>query len=128
MEATKMTEVRWERFPLVAGDPRARSWLAIQADLGLAARTVEAYGRALEDYLRFSARHGVASVAAGRAHVAAYVRDLTSRPGPRGDAVRVLDSGAGLANATPPNVNYLWTSRQLDVTLLPHRKAHLPGG
>jgi putative transposase len=51
-----MTDVRWERFPLVAEDPRARCWLAIQADLGLAARTVEAYGRALEDYLRFSAR------------------------------------------------------------------------
>lgn len=37
---------------------------------------------------------------ATRADVAAYVRDLVQRPGPRGPAVRCLDSGAGLANAT----------------------------
>jgi site-specific recombinase XerD len=95
-----MTEVRWERFPRVSQEPRARAWLAIQADLGLAAGTIAAYGRALEDYLRFAERGGVAPTSAGRADVAAYVRDLTSRPGPRGPGVRVLDSGAGLANAT----------------------------
>jgi integrase len=43
---------------------------------------------------------GSALGAATRAHVAAYVRDLTARPSPRGANVRVLDSGAGPANAT----------------------------
>lgn len=50
-----MTAVRWERYPLVASMPTARAWLQIQGDLGLAANTVEAYGRGLEAYLRFTA-------------------------------------------------------------------------
>src|SRR5919204_4709027 len=97
---TGVTEVRWERYPLVQADPLARGWLQIQADLGLAANTIEAYGRALQDYLSFSSRLAVVPATAGRAHVAAYVRELTTRPSPRGSSVRVLDSGAGLANAT----------------------------
>jgi integrase/recombinase XerD len=95
--------VRWERYALVGASASARAWLQIQADLGLARNTIEAYGRALQDYLAFSAARevtGSALDAATRAHVAAYVRDLTTRPSPHGANVRVLDSGAGLANAT----------------------------
>ena len=83
-----------------SGAGPARTWLQIQADLGLARNTVEAYGRALQDYLQFSGAQGVDPCQANRAHIAAYVRDLTTRPNPRGPTIRVLDSGAGLANAT----------------------------
>ena len=93
-------EVRWERYPRVSHLESARAWLGLQANLGLAANTIEAYGRALEDYLTFSAAQGVAVEPATRAHIAAYLRHLASRPSPRGPKVRVLDSGAGLANAT----------------------------
>ncbi len=92
--------VRWERYPLLVQQPRARIWLTIQSDLGLARNTIDAYGRALEDYLRFSGRGEVRPDTATRADVAAYARDLATRPNPRGPKVRVLDSGAGLANAT----------------------------
>lgn len=95
-----MTEVRWERYPLVADSPHARSWLSIQGKLGLAANTIDAYGRGLQDYLAFSARLGRNSDTARRDHIAAYVHDLAARPNPKGISVRVLDSGAGLANAT----------------------------
>lgn len=95
-----MTDVRWERYPLVVACPFARNWLQIQADLGMARNTVEAYGRGLQDYLTFGTKAAVAPETAKRAHVAAYVRDLTARPSPRGASVRMLDSGAGLANAT----------------------------
>jgi integrase/recombinase XerD len=95
-----VTEVRWERYPLIHADLLARGWLQIQADLGLASNTIEAYGRALQDYLSFSSQLAVVPETAGRAHVVAYVRELTTRPSPRGASVRVLDSGAGLANAT----------------------------
>lgn len=95
-----MSEVRWERYPRVAQATHARAWLALQANLGRAANTVEAYGRALEDFLGFSARRDVDPAVAGREHVALYVRDLLTRPNPRGANVRVLDSGVGLANAT----------------------------
>lgn len=93
-------DVRWERYPLLAQQPHARIWLAIQADLGLARNTIEAYGRALEDYLRFSTRSAVGLETASRAHVAAYVRDLATRPKPRTPKVGALSSEAGLANAT----------------------------
>jgi integrase/recombinase XerD len=95
-----MSDIRWEHYPVLAQSPQARTWLTIQANLGLALNTIEAYGRALEDFLVFSSRRAVSPEVANREHISLYVHDLTSRPNPRGTKVRVLDSGAGLANAT----------------------------
>ena len=95
-----MTQVRWERYPLVAQSPHARSWLSMQGNLGLAQNTVDAYGRALEDYLAFSSRDNFSPEEASRERIARYVPDLSSRPNPRGANIRVLDTGYGLANAT----------------------------
>jgi integrase/recombinase XerD len=96
------SNVRWERYPLAPESATASAWLQIQANLGLATNTVEAYGRALQDYLVFSGRSGLGGGVEGatREHIATYVRDLTTRPSPRGANIRVLDSGAGLANST----------------------------
>jgi integrase/recombinase XerD len=79
-----VTDVRWERYPLVGAHPHARGWLQLQADLGLAPNTIQAYGRALQEYLAFGTRAAVAPEAARRAHLAAFVRDLTTRPRPPG--------------------------------------------
>jgi site-specific recombinase XerD len=90
----------WERFPLVAQEPPARVWLTIQADLGLAANTVVAYGRALEDYLRFLAARQVRPAEASRSDVAGWVRELRTRPGrrpPAGDSTILRE---GLSHAT----------------------------
>lgn len=95
-----MAEIRWQRYPRAAELDAARAWLALQANLGLAANTISAYGLALEEYLAFSAARHTHVVAATRDHVATYVRELTSRPNPRGRNVVVIDSGAGLAKAT----------------------------
>lgn len=95
-----MTNIRWDRYALVGQLSSARSWLQIQANLGLAPNTIDAYGRALEDYLRFCQQHQINVQAATREHVSQYVHDLTSRPNPRSAKIRLLDSGAGLANAT----------------------------
>ena len=95
-----MPEIRWERYPRAAELGAARAWLVLQRNLGLAANTIDAYGRALEEYLAFSAANDVPAITAAKDHVAAYVRDLTSRPNPRGANVVVLDSSVGLANAT----------------------------
>jgi integrase/recombinase XerD len=43
---------------------------------------------------------GIDPLTATRAHVAMFVRELTSRPSRRGTNVVALDSGSGLANAT----------------------------
>lgn len=95
-----MPEIQWPRYPLVAASPHARTWLTIRANLQLARNTIEAYGRALEEYLTFTRQHLVVADLADREHISRYVRHLAERPNPRGAAVRVLGSGAGLANAT----------------------------
>ena len=79
---------------------RAAEWLSIWADLGRAPRTIDAYARGLAEYLEGCERNGVDPLAATRAEVAAFVRELRTRPSRRGSNVVALDSGAGLANAT----------------------------
>lgn len=88
------------RWASLADCPEARQWLQVQADLGLAPRTLDVYSRGLVDYLAVCAREGIDPLSAGRAEVARYVRDLVRRPNPRGATVVSIDSGAGLANAT----------------------------
>jgi site-specific recombinase XerD len=95
-----MIHIKWERYPSVALLPAAKAWLVIQANFGLAANTIEAYGRALEDYLQLCSRLQFTPVSASREHISAYIRDLTSRQSPLGVNVRAFDSGVGLSNAT----------------------------
>jgi len=86
-----MSEVRWERYPRIASCSTAKAWLRTEANLGLSSNTVDAYGRALQDYLAFSHATGLVPETATREHVSLYVRDLTSR--------KTL-SGLSFANAT----------------------------
>ncbi len=58
--------------------PERLTW---QCNRGLAANTLEAYGRGLERYLLFLAGRGLTIESATRLDIAAYVRDLLS-PGP----------------------------------------------
>lgn len=95
-----MANIPWERYPSVAQCKPAREWLEIQANLQLRPNTIKAYGFALEDYLSFCARGEIEVEQATKAHLAKYVQDLTTRPSPRGPNVIVVDSGAGLSNAT----------------------------
>ena len=85
---------------MLAGHPDVVAWLELQENLGLARRTLSAYALALNDYLRLCDRNGVDAVSASRADVAAYVRDLCTRPHPYGARILAIDSGGGLANAT----------------------------
>ena len=89
-----------EKWPVLTRHGRAAEWLGIWADLGRSPRTIDAYGRGLAEYLQVCERDGVDPLAATRAQVGAFVRELTTRPGRRGANVVALDSGAGLANAT----------------------------
>lgn len=95
-----MAEVQWERYPSLAGVEMARRWLQIQADLGLARNTVEAYGRGLEEYFRFVQALRLDYETVRHEQIAAYVRHLLSRPRRGGDNVVSLESGGSLANAT----------------------------
>jgi site-specific recombinase XerD len=88
------------RWPTLAHCPEALQWIRVQAELGLAPRTLEAYARGLVDYLTVCRRHEIDPLNAGRAEIARYVRDLVERPSRRGPTIVSIDSGVGLANAT----------------------------
>lgn len=93
-----MNNMIWERLPLVAKNTQAHQWLEMQIKYGLAPNTIDAYGRALEDYLSFCTQHSVAPLMATREHIATYVHDLASRPHrTRHEATAITP---GLANAT----------------------------
>jgi integrase/recombinase XerD len=94
-----MTMVQ-RRWPVLARHAQAAAWLQVWADAGRAPRTIDAYARALAEYLHWCERAGVDPITASRAQVASYVRELMSPPGRRGPNVVSFDSGAGLANAT----------------------------
>jgi site-specific recombinase XerD len=89
-----------EKWPVIGRTERAAEWLQIWADLGRAPRTIDAYARGLAEYLEVCERDGVDPLEAGRAQVAAFVRELTNRPSRLGANTVALDSGRGLANAT----------------------------
>ncbi|HYB37618.1 MAG: site-specific integrase [Mycobacterium sp.] len=89
-----------DKWPVLGRHERAAEWLRVWTDLGRASRTIDAYARGLAEYLLMCDRAGVDPVVANRAHIAAYVRELTERPSRRGANVVSIDSGAGLANAT----------------------------
>lgn len=94
----RMTEQNVNRWPGIAAHDEAAAWLRIQADLGLAPRTLDAYGRALDDFLSMCHRAQIKPDIAGRTEIARYVRHLreqTSRR-PRSGA----EEPAGLSNAT----------------------------
>ncbi len=95
-----MSEIDWSRYPFIAENDLGRRWLQIQRDLGLAQNTVEAYGRGLEEYLRFVRDLRTDPTQAGREIIANYVRSLRTRPGAiRGNMISI-DIRPLLSNAT----------------------------
>jgi site-specific recombinase XerD len=95
-----MSEIKWSRYPSVAENDLGRRWLQIQRDLGLAQNTVEAYGRGLEEFLRFIRDLEIAPTEVGGEILAAYVRSLRARPGAsRGEGISI-GSKSTLSNAT----------------------------
>jgi integrase/recombinase XerD len=76
-------EVRWERYRRVSENPQAREWLKFQATRGLAANTIEAYGRDLDSYLGFLESQHIAFDSVVRPTIGAYVRSIAELPVPR---------------------------------------------
>ncbi|MFJ9753061.1 tyrosine-type recombinase/integrase [Streptomyces chartreusis] len=69
------------------------------ANIGRAPNTIDAYGRAVEDHLRFCAVDGIDPVLTGADTVAAWIGDMLDRP--RRRTVKApLRPETGLANAT----------------------------
>jgi hypothetical protein len=77
------TVVLTEKWPVFARHERPAGWLQVWTDLGRAPRTINAYARGLAGYLEMCERDGIDPLAAGRADVARFVRELTERPSRR---------------------------------------------
>ncbi|WP_405803675.1 tyrosine-type recombinase/integrase [Streptomyces sp. NBC_00210] len=94
-----MAPIPWGKFPTLAEHQLARRWLQFMANIGRASNTIDAYGRAVEDHLRFCAVEGTDPVLAGADTVAAWIGDMLDRPRQR-SAKAPLHPETGLANAT----------------------------
>ena len=91
-----MAAAAWvDRWPVLGRHERAAEWLGVWADLGRAPGTIDAYARGLAEYLQACERDGVDPLAAGRAQVAAFVRELAGRADLRGANVVSIDPGRG---------------------------------
>ena len=95
-----MGELAWSRFPAVAESHTGRAWLTIQANLGLAENTLQAYGRSLQEYFQFCAQHVIGPESATREHVSMFVRLLLDRRGRLPKGATDGDDRPHLANAT----------------------------
>lgn len=74
-----MDEIRWSLYPRVAAHHHARSWVEIQRKLLRASKTVDAYARGLDDYLRLCAQRDLPIEQATKSQIASYVEDMATR-------------------------------------------------
>jgi integrase/recombinase XerD len=95
-----LEDIRWDRYSAVAEHAMARRWIENQVLLGMAPNTVDAYARSVQDFMVFCEQAEISATKATRDEIAQYVGDLRRRPNPHGAKVLLLDSGAGLSNAT----------------------------
>jgi len=100
LEVVLVNTVCWQFYPLVDETETARTWLEIQHRLQLAPKTIDAYGRSLNDFLGFCARYAIEPETVTREQVALYVQDLATRPNPKSVHVLTFPTGCGLSNST----------------------------
>ena len=90
----------WRAFPYMQRAESAQRWLRMQRQLQLSPKTLDAYGRALNDYLAFCATMSTDPETATRDQLARYVADLVRRPSPVQRTGQPDQARRGLANAT----------------------------
>lgn len=93
-----MAPIPWGKFPTVADHQLAHRWLQFTANIGRAPNTIDAYGRAVEDHLRFCAAEGMDPLLARADTIAAWIRSMLDRPSHRPSKAPWAETG--LANAT----------------------------
>lgn len=85
--------VEWRRFPAVAAEPHARAWLDLVELRGRDPKTIDAYGRGLNEFLIWLDGRSPTAVDELDAHT--FIRHLQTRGN-----LRQLSTGGALKNAT----------------------------
>ena len=88
----EMTEPVWTSFPIAAADPHCQTWLTLLGNLGRSSATIDAYGRGLDQYLRFCRGLGIDATEATLEQVSLFVRHLRGDPGEVQARARVSDA------------------------------------
>jgi hypothetical protein len=81
-------EIQWRRYRRVSENQHSRDWLKFQSLRGLAANTLDAYGRDLDAYLGFLESAGVALQSVVRSTVGAYIEKIAQCPAKWGSKVK----------------------------------------
>jgi len=85
--------IPWHRFPAVAAEPHARAWLDLVELRGRDPKTIDAYGRGLNEYLSWL--NGRSPTAVDELDAYTFIRHLQTRGN-----LRQLSTGGALKNAT----------------------------
>jgi hypothetical protein len=70
-----MNTISWQAYPLVGQTELARTWLETQSWLQLAPKTIDAYGRSLNDFLGFCMKHAIQPEQVTREQIAPCSRE-----------------------------------------------------
>ncbi|MDH3676638.1 MAG: tyrosine-type recombinase/integrase [Anaerolineae bacterium] len=95
-----MESIQWNRYQQVASIDWAGSWLTMQYNLGLASATIDAYGRALQDYLTYCVNQNIEPKTAKREDITRYVNYLMTQPRLTRSQDERVEPSVGLSNAT----------------------------
>src|ERR1051326_2531694 len=95
-----MSPIRWDLYPHVAAFIHSKAWIEIQLKLLRPRKTIDAYARALNDFLSVCDRLGVEPASATRSSIASYVDDMTHRLLTRPSHLASENTFCGLANRT----------------------------
>ncbi|MBA3712359.1 MAG: site-specific integrase [Pyrinomonadaceae bacterium] len=95
-----MSDIRWTLYPRVAACPDAKAWIEIQRKLLLAPKTIDAYARALNDFLGVCDHLEIVASSATRSSIASYVDEMVHRSLPNSLHPNTEHAVCGLANRT----------------------------
>lgn len=95
-----MSEIQWTLYPYVSELDHAKNWLVIQKKLLRAPKTIDAYGRGLNDFLSVCRRFAVRVESATKGDIASYVEEMACRPRPQVQGRCHRYGTVGLANKT----------------------------
>jgi integrase/recombinase XerD len=71
-----MADHNWQRYPILQNNTEVQQWLKMQMHLQLSPNTIQAYARALQQFLHFCEQHQIEITQATREHIALWLHEM----------------------------------------------------